>query len=83
MRPAEQQRLLELIDGLEQQVRQQGSDIRPVDRASLLQALSDVETSLPDPDARRLWEIPVQERLVSDPQLARALELVENAAPAE
>ena len=83
VRPAEQQRLLELIDGLEQQVRQQGSDIRPVDRASLLQALSDVETSLPDPDARRLWEIPVQERLVSDPQLARALELVENAAPAE
>jgi carboxyl-terminal processing protease len=83
VRAGEQDRMLSLIDSLEQQVRAQGPDLRPVDRSTILRALQEVETSLPDPDPRRLWEIPVQERLASDPQLARALELIESPPPAE
>ena len=83
VRASEQERMLGLIEDLEQQIREESSGLRAVDRATLLHALDEVETSLPDPDPRRLWEIPVQQRLASDLQLARALELVESSSPAE
>jgi len=74
--PAEQQQLLSLLDDIEQQVRDQGSGLRPVDRTALLEALEQVETNRPEPAPRQHWDVPIRERLVSDPQLARALELV-------
>jgi carboxyl-terminal processing protease len=81
VRAPEQERLLATVAELEQRIRSQGDSLRTVDRSALLNALEDVETALPDPDPRRLWEVPVQDRLADDPQLAKALELVEAQAP--
>jgi carboxyl-terminal processing protease len=83
VRAPEHDRLLDLIGVLEQQVQEQGSALRGVDRAALLEALGQVETSLPEPAPRRLWQVPVHDRIAEDPQLARALELAESAQPRE
>jgi carboxyl-terminal processing protease len=79
----EHERLLELIDELERQVQERGDALRSVDRGALLEALAQVETSLPEPAPHRLWQVPVQDRIASDPQLARALELADTTQPRE
>jgi carboxyl-terminal processing protease len=83
VRAPEQQGMLDLLDRLEGQLDEQGQTLRNVDREAIQGALDRVEESLPDPDPRRLWEVPVQERLEADPQLARALALLEPAGAAE
>ncbi len=81
VRSLEERRMLDLLTSLEAQVEEQAGELRRVDRSALLEALADVETALPEPAAHRLWEVPVRERLPTDPQLARALELVQVPLP--
>ncbi len=74
--PAHEARLVAFLDDMQRQVQDQGADLRAVDRGALLDALEQVETSRPQPSARRHWEVPVLDRLPDDPQLTRAMELV-------
>lgn len=75
VRSSEQQRLMELLEDFEARIDSEGQALRAVDRAALHDALNQVEATQPNPDSRRLWDVPVTERLDHDPQLARALEL--------
>ena len=83
VRAPDQERLLTVLATMEQQIEQLGGQLRQVDRAALLDALAEVETSLPEPSPHRLWQVPVEERVATDPQLARAMELVETSPPGE
>ncbi len=51
-------------------------NLRTVDRAHLIALLEDVDTTLPNPERRVPWQLPVSERLAGDPQLAKALDLL-------
>ncbi len=83
VRTPERERLLAFLAAVQEQVREQEDSLRSVDREALLDALAEVETSQPDPSPRRLWDVPVRERLEHDPQLARALALATTGTPAD
>ncbi len=81
VRAPQEQAQLDLLDALQRQV-EGAATLRSVDQARLLHTLQQVETSLPDPEPRRSWDLPVAERRLRDPQLAAALAVFEQEAPA-
>jgi len=76
---AEQQRFSALLGDLRTRAIEAAPTLRGVDEAALLRALDGIEPAAPDPEARRLWDVPVADRLADDPQLARAIALATGA----
>lgn len=70
----EEQRVLELTRRFQAEV-EALEGIRPADRQRLRASFRDAARVLPDPDRPRVQDAPVSDRLPTDPQLARALEL--------